>query len=85
METLKIGSLCFYDSMGAGLIPCKLIKAETDSMGFVRVTLQVTSKRGGVYVRGDKIETSTNWAVPRKSIKVRNGIKKIVPYNIDLS
>jgi hypothetical protein len=83
METLKIGSLCFYDSM-AGLIPCKVAGAHRDERGFIMVDLIVTSRKGGVYVRGDKIQTSTKWAIPRKSVKVRSGIKKITPYNVEV-
>jgi len=82
METLTIGCLCFYDSM-VGLIPCKLIHAEKDCLGYTRVTLRVTQARGA-YCKGDTIQTGTNWTIPRKSVKTRNGVKKIAPYNIDL-
>lgn len=84
METLKIGDLCFFDSM-VGLIPCRLIAGDRSPTGSLRLTLQVTSRRGGVYVRGDTIETSPNWAIPRKSVKIRNGVKKIVPYNVEIN
>lgn len=84
-ETLKTGSLAFYDSFG-GLIPCRVLSI-TGKTGLPSTAQQVvleTTTEHKLYKKGERIECSGIRAVPRKSIYTGScGIYRIRPYTVE--
>lgn len=80
MEVLKSYSPAYFDSF-SGLIPCKVIAivaGEFNTIAHVRLTAS-----RGIYSKGELVETATNRAVPRKSVRHRAGIARILPYLVE--
>jgi hypothetical protein len=86
--TLKVGQLAYYDSF-FGPIPCK-VTAITGESGLAStsqaVTVVLTASRGtyGVYKQGEQIETNGLHVFPRNASVTRGGIRRILPYRIEV-
>ncbi len=81
MRTLAIGTLAYYDSMRSGLVPCKVTKITQDEHGRVTVTAKVTATRYA-YDRGETIDGSATWIVPRSAVLRRKYGSTILPYEV---
>lgn len=80
MAALKTGDLCYYDSLTC-LIPGKAVAIKKDHNGSLQVTILVTADRG-CYKRGETIETSDKWAIPRKAVRLSKLGSTIRPYTV---
>jgi len=71
MEKHTIGELAYIDSIGFGLVPCKVLGISEDN----KITVRVTTNRGKYksYKRGDIEVSSGLWVIPRTSVFVRSG------------
>ena len=76
METLKTGSLAYFDTF-AGIIPCKVLKIErlTDAIpknyvasSSTLATIKLTATRGA-YKRGEILQEWSLHVIPRKAVK----------------
>lgn len=85
---LKAGTLAYIDSIGAGLVPCKVLSVTRDTSGVVprdKVRFVVTANRMG-YKRGFTDDMlSARIVVPRKAVyRVRGHIApRIAPYEVE--
>lgn len=81
--TLKSGMLAYFDSL-RGVMPCRVLsikggntpgKPELTTSN-IRVKVEFTAPRPG-YRRGDTIESSALWVVPRRAVTFRKYGTKI--------
>ena len=79
METLRAGILAYFDSFD-GLIPCRVLSIDPQR----NVCAQLTANRGA-YKRGEVLESSHNWVVPRSSVYVRSGQYRIKSHLIEVT
>jgi hypothetical protein len=85
METLRIGSLCYFDSF-SGLIPGKVVaivgpSGWASTAQSVGVAITARDARGGYRV-GEVISCSGLRAVPRGAVKFRKYGARIVAYMV---
>ncbi|PWC98032.1 hypothetical protein [Azospirillum sp. TSO5] len=74
----KCGTLVYWDSF-AGLVPCRIEKAEREA-GQIKITVEVTADRGP-YKRGERHTKSGQWVVPRDRVKNRRHCStQILPF-----
>lgn len=72
-RTYKAGTLAYYDTLCAGLVPCKVLHVEAESYGF-RVatpkvlTCKITEDRGP-YRKGEIMELNAEQAPPRDMVR----------------
>lgn len=77
---LQRGALAYYDSFGAGLVPCKVLAVRSRAC----VDVGVTAARRG-YKRGETISgIHARHVVPRGAVCVRGGQYRIRPYAVKL-
>lgn len=81
--TIHIGDLVYLDTLGAGLVPAKVIGlALTGKPSFIRgfqggeVTVKVTADRF-YYGRGDIKAVPTHGVIPRRHVRMRAGQHRI--------
>lgn len=77
MDTIQLqaGSLVYYDSLTAGLVPCRIQTVDQyDSE--LRILLTVTAKRG-CYDRGHEIDAAPRWIMPRNVRRVRGKFGRV--------
>lgn len=69
MVELKVGTLCYYNSITA-LVPGKVKRIYKNSEGLPKtmVDILVTANRGP-YVKGEVITTTAINAIPRKAVR----------------
>ena len=84
MYEFKINELVYYDSL-RGLVKGKIIDKYwandfTLTPSSLKFTIQVTSLNHSVYRKGDIIETSYNWVIPRKAVYISSGQYRIKAY-----
>ena len=80
MTELRTGDLCYYDSLSC-LILGKAVKITKDHNGSLQVTILVTANSGH-YTKGETIETTDRWAIPRKAVKRSNLGSTVRPYTV---
>lgn len=68
------GELAYYDTLVAGMVPCKVLRVENDGR---RVTIQVTATRKA-YKVGDRVTDSAYHVVPRTSVVRRRFTTRIL-------
>jgi len=79
MAELRVGTLCYYDSI-TGLVKGK-VSAIRRPNGHTEVDILVTAD-GGPYKRGETITTSPTWAIPRKAVRRTKHSTRIGQYTV---
>lgn len=82
MQTLKKGTLAYIDG-AAGLTPCIVLSVFFSPSGAKRAMVKVTTGRFG-YAKGETVERSTAFVVPRKSVRTKGHQFIISPYTIEV-
>jgi len=79
VTTLQAGSLAIWDSLTAGLVPCRIVSID-GYPGHKCILLTVTAKRGS-YERGRLVDTNASRVLPRNIRRVRGsyGQRIIIP------
>jgi hypothetical protein len=84
LQVIRAGDLAFLDSLGAGLVPVKVVEvkrvpvpdAPNDAYTQVEATLRVTAARPG-YRRGELLtrtgQFQTDQVIPRKNVRSVDG------------
>ena len=74
--------LAYIDSF-AGLVPCKALRAETDSHGVTYVDVIVTARNSATYARGDMLTFTARSIVPRECVTRRRAMSgaRVMPYD----
>ena len=84
METLRVGSLCYFDSF-SGLIAGKVVGI-TGPSGMCStaqsVDVQITARDSGLYKLGEVVSCSGLHAVPRGAVRFRKYGTRIVVYMV---
>ena len=82
-RTLRTNDLAYYDSVTAGLVPCRVVSITQYEHG-KRVLLVTTAARG-CYRRGEQIDTTVTRAVPRDAVRKPHGayFPVILPYTVE--
>lgn len=78
MQTLKKGTLAYIDG-AAGLTPCITLSVLLSPSGAKRAIVKVTTGRFA-YAKGEIVERSTAFVVPRKSVRTKGHQFIISPY-----
>jgi len=85
---LQAGTLVYFDSLTAGLVPCKVVTVDGYGENNIRILVSVTAPRG-CYPRGYQIDGTPRTMLPRRAVRrVRGsyGTKIIVaPFTIQLT
>jgi hypothetical protein len=68
----SVGTFAYIDSLGFGLVPCKVERAYCNSLGNISLVVRVTAKRGA-FKRGEIVEYSPLWIVPRNHVRRASG------------
>jgi hypothetical protein len=85
MHEFQVDELVYYDS-STGLIKCKIQSINKDiKMRYipdkpVKYTLIVTTLNHRIYKKGDIIESSYNWVIPRRAVYISFGQYRIRAY-----
>jgi hypothetical protein len=82
MATLKSGSLALFDTIGSGLVKCKVLSIRQLPRGGTAVEFVVTATQGA-YRKGEKLESTSTWVVPRKSVRRGKYFATIKPYKVE--
>lgn len=79
--TLKTGSLAYLDTIGSGLVPCKVLAIHSTGGSYphVIITVEVTASRLA-YRRGERFDFDR--VVPREAVSQRRYAQRILPYNV---
>lgn len=85
---LKTGDLAFYDSLTAGLVPCRVLSITGKPHSSIvatsahRVRVKLTATRRP-FERGEEIETSSHHVAPRDAVRgLRSHSPRIMPYAV---
>jgi hypothetical protein len=88
---LTAGSKAYFDSFLNGLIPCKVlavreskIELSHSDVPLIRVQFKLTAARGP-YKRGEVLDASNNFVVPRGAVYLRSGQYRIGFYRTEVS
>lgn len=73
-----IGVKAYFDSV-SGLIPCKVLAHKTCD-GVTQCQIEITGRLNRAYKRGEIMDVSPRWIVPRNSIITRCGQYRIRAY-----
>lgn len=79
MAELRVGTLCYYDSM-TGLVKGR-VAAIRRPHGHIEVDILVTAD-GGPYKRGETITTTATWAIPRAAVRRTKHSTRIGQYTV---
>jgi len=81
MNIPTIGALAYYDSLTAGLIPCRVEKhVERSDYAGPEVVVKFTASRGP-YKRGETVQSLPRYIVPRFAVHTRGGQYRIGAYS----
>jgi hypothetical protein len=85
VRTLKAGCLAYYDTTFSGLVPVRVVSVSRSEIptGFYVVKAKVTEDHAA-WRKGDEVESSSRWIVPRSAIKRRKYSTSILPYEVQL-
>lgn len=71
---VNLGNLAYYETLRSGLIPCKVTGIRVyNEFGHYEVSFTVTANRGA-YKRGEQFTSRPFHVIPRKMVRVHNGI-----------